>query len=194
MIIEANKTHADQIAAIHFQELADDFLPSLGCNFLEVMYSGILGKKDIWGFCYQNNLTKRIEGFVIGTNNIKTFFGTVLKSKGLSISSILLIQILKKPSLIKNILSTLLYPKKESVPKAELVVICVRKEFQGRGIGKKLVKSLENVFKKRKIQSYKLTVYQNKVAINFYQQLGFKRKSSFSLYGKLWLVYQKYLN
>lgn len=178
-----------EIAGIHASELKNDFLPSLGSEFLELLYLGVLKKGMAFGFVAQEK--NKIVGFIIGTKNMNNFFKSAITSNLIKMIYLIFLKVLKKPAIISNILETLLYTKKDRGPKSELVVIAVLKKWQGKGIGKKLIKSLENYFKKDKIKSYKLTVYADKEAVNFYKRLSYIKLSEFSLYGKQWYIYEK---
>lgn len=177
------------IAKIHISALEGDFLPSLGAPFLKAFYKGIIGKPGIYGFAVFEK--GGIRGFVVGTNDSGKFFSTALHSNFIKLSLLLLVQILKKPFLIKNVMETFLYPEKDVGVKAELIVIAVEKKYQGKGFGKQLTRALESAFKKNGIRRYKLTVHADKEAVGFYEHLGYSRISQFSLYGKMWFVYEK---
>lgn len=179
------------IARIHYEALKGDFLPSLGIDFLKSFYEGIIEKPGVYAFGFFQGT--KLQGFVIGSNNSKDFFSQALKSRFLKLALLLLIQIIKKPTLIKKIIESYFYPGKTLGPKAELVVIAINKHFRGKGAGKFLVKALEKAFKKNGVTKYKLTVYADKAAVGFYEHLGYNRLSSFQLYGKMWYAYEKKL-
>lgn len=189
MVFPLKKEHALEISKIHVVSLSDDFLPSLGVNFLETFYKGIIGKSGVYGFVDIGS--GRIRGFIVGTKNMKIFFKQALKANFLKLFVYLFIKLLKKPSLIKKILETFFYPKKETGPKAELIVVAVSKKWQSQGIGRELIKNLEEKFLQNKINNYKLTVHADKKAVYFYEKLGYQRLSSFNLYDKMWYVYAK---
>lgn len=189
VIISTQKSDSPQIARIHKEALEGDFLPSLGLNFLNVFYEGIIGEEDVYLFAYKEK--KRILGFVLGVKDSKRFFPKAVQANFLKLSLLLLLQIIKNPKIIKNIAETFLYPSKDVGSKAELVVIAVDNKLQGRGVGKKLVKVLETAFRKNKIKRYKLTIHADKKAVGFYEHLQFSRISSFKLYGKMWFIYEK---
>lgn len=189
MSISLNPSHSSQIAIIHGEALSGDFLPSLGVGFLTAFYEGIIGKPEVCVF----GIIERdgVRGFVLGTKDSSKFFSLALRSNFLKLSFLLLFQLIRRPVLIKNVVETFLYPKKDVGPKAELVVIAVRKNYQGKGLGHDLVDMLEESFKKDGIRRYKLTVHADKKAVGFYEHLGYSRLSSFRLYGKMWFVYAK---
>lgn len=192
MIKTLTLKHISEIAKVHAEALKNDFLPTLGTDFLELIYMGVIKKKDAFGFIEEKK--GKIVGFIIGTKDIKRFFSTALKSNFFKLIYLMLIKVLNKPPIIKNILETLLYTKKEKGPKAELVVIAVVNKWQGKGIGKKLIESLEGKFKKDRVNKYKLTVHADKRAINFYKKLRYLKLSEFNLYGKQWYIYEKTIN
>lgn len=189
MIISLNPSHSSQIAITHSEALSGDFLPSLGVGFLTTFYQGVIGKTGVYIFGIIER--GKVSGFVLGTKDSSKFFSLALRSNFLRLSFLLLCQLIRRPVLIKNVIETFLYPKKDVGPKAELVVIAVRKNCQGKGLGRDLVDVLEESFKKDGIRRYKLTVYADKKAVGFYEHLGYSCLSSFRLYGKMWFVYAK---
>jgi len=192
MIREIKLNDAKNIALIHFLSLPEDFLPSLGFKFLKSFYTGVIGKPGIFGFV--NLEGSEIAGFVVGSENMDVFFKNALKSNFFKLIYLLLIEVAKKPIILINIIETLFYTKKESGPSAELIVIAVDKKYRGKGIGRKLINTLDKEMKKRKINFYKLTVTKrNKGAKAFYENLGFYKYSKFFLYQKEWNVLVKKL-
>ena len=171
MIRQIEKDHTGLIAQIHDKALNGDFLPSLGIDFLTAFYEGIIGKPGVYGFVDVEN--GRIVGFIIGTRDSEKFFSQALRGNFVKLTLLLLIQLIKRPQIIKNVLETFLYTKKEGTSKAELVVIAVNNKSQGKGMGKQLVRALEQAFKKEKINRYKLTVHADKNAVGFYEHLGY---------------------
>ena len=53
--------------------------------------------------------------------------------------------------------------------------IFVSKGFQRKGIGKKLMNSAENYFKKKHVREMLLYAHKNSKAINFYRKLNYKK-------------------
>ncbi len=190
MIRAISKKDSPIIAKIHMQSLSDDFLPSLGVDFLSAFYQGVIGRPKVFGFL--DTQKGKISGFVVGTSNMELFFKDTISSNFISLFYHLLLALIKKPSIIKNVAETLFYTAKDRGPVAELVIIAVDNRFRGKGIGKKLVLALEEEMKKRKIKGYKLTVTKrNKAANEFYKSIGFKQFSEFELYNKSWNIITK---
>ena len=51
----------------------------------------------------------------------------------------------------------------------------VKKEYRGKGVGKRIIKELLGWFKKNKVKDIRLQVYQNNTSsIGFYRKCGFK--------------------
>lgn len=189
MIIRLGSGHAREIAKIHINALKNDFLPSLGENFLTILYQNLLDNPAVFGFSEKSS--NKLVGFIIGTENMEIFFKQALRKNTLRLGMYLMLRIIKNSNLIKKVVETLLYTSKDKGPKAELVVIAVLKKYQGVGLGRKLVKTLEKEFINKGIQEYKLTVHSDKTAVNFYQKLKYKKYGSFILYGKNWLIFTK---
>lgn len=192
MVTQIKESHIKAITSIHIQSLKGDFLPSLGNYFLETMYRGLIGRSGVYGFVDLEKL--EVIGFIIGTKDMDKFFKTAIKANFLKLSLLLLLRILRSPKILKKILETFLYSKKDQGVKAELVVIAILKKWQGKGIGRKLIKSLEDKFITEKINKYKLAVYSDKKAVRFYEKLSFNKVSNFNLYGKSWYIYEKKIN
>lgn len=189
MIKPLDESHISQIVRLHQESLKGDFLTSLGEKVLSEIYKGVVGSSNSISFiCLDKN---KVTGFVVGTRNMQSFFKEIFKKRFLGLALFTVLKFLRKPYIIKCLLETLSYTGRETGPKAELVVIAVKKNYRGQNLGRKLVKSLENNFRKLKIKKYKVNVHADKKANHFYKRLGFTKISSFNLYNKEWLIYEK---
>lgn len=189
MVIPLKKEHTKDVAKIHKESLPGDFLPSLGLNFLVVMYENMIQIPGTFGFVeIQDN---QIRGFVIGTKDMKNLFNKTFKTNTHKLVYHCLISLIKQPKLIIRIVETFLYPHKEKGPEAELIVIAVLKKWQGKGVGKKLTEKLEEVFIKKNIYKYKVAVHKKKKANLFYKKLGYLQINTFTLYSRKWILYEK---
>lgn len=186
--------HAWRIAEIHAQALAGDFLPSLGVPFLAELYRGILGLG--LGFGFVTTRGEAVTGFVIASDDTSALFRTVMMKRAIALGLRLLPALLRRPTLLRNIIETFTYPEKEGhVPvAAELVVIAVDASTRGHGQGALLCDALDADFRRRGITRYKVTVNQgNDGANRFYRRQGFVLADSFSLYGRGWNLYTRAL-
>lgn len=191
MITPLKPEHIVDIARLHTNALRGDFLPSLGIKFLMTFYQALINEPNAYTLIYcQKN---QVKGFILGTSNMEIFFKNTLWKRFFKFSLLITYQILKKPQLLKNVFETLFYTKKESGPKAELVIIAVDQKHRDQGIGKILIQALEKIFLKNKIRQYKVTVVSSKKAVGFYSYLKFRPTGNFNLYGKKWLVFEKTL-
>src|SRR3989339_541838 len=169
MFVElAQKNDARKIAEIHKTEIVGGFLSSLSINFLEKIYIAVI-END---FCVVAKNNNEIVGFIAGTKNIKNLYKYFL-GKYFFISIIML---LPKLFDIRKIFETLFYSKEESdLPKAELLTIAVKKEFQMEGIAGKMLKFFILEMKNKNVKEFKVLVGSNlQNAIKFYEKNGFK--------------------
>lgn len=194
MFRQAKKSDINSIARIHFIELNSDFLSSLGENFLRTLYSSFLQNKNMYTLVYE--LNGNVGGFITGAKNFDKDFNSIIKKDFIKFILIIIPQIFKNHKIIKKIIETLFYEKKQgfNLLTVELVVIAVLKKFHRKGIGKKLVFLLEKELIKNDIKQYKVSVNkQNKNANLFYKSLNFNKHNEFMLYGKRINLYVKNL-
>src|SRR3989338_444046 len=154
MISPLKHEHIVDVVRLHIGGLKGDFLPSLGIAFLTTFYRTLINEPNTYTLVYCQK--RQVQGFVIGTNDMALFLKKILKKRFLAFSLLIAYQVIKKPRLLKNVFETLFYTKKGSEPKAELVIIVVDQKHRSKGIGKALIKSLEEIFLKNKIRQYKL--------------------------------------
>ena len=168
VICALDRTHVQKVSKIHKEELNIGALDLFGLNFLSNMYHELL--KDNYGFIAKSG------GETIG-------FITVIKKdisfiRCLSISSIItfFLNIFKKFAKFRSflIIFNKTYIKKswniEFVNKSksiELFSIAVKNEYQGKGVGKKLIEALEKKAKKDGFDEI-FTRTHNQELLNFY--------------------------
>lgn len=192
MVRKANLSDINKLAQIHLSELNSDFLPSLGIKFLRALYLDLATLDRVYILVYEQE--GKVEGFIVGSKDFDKDFKKIITGNFIRYSFLIFPQIIKTPFIVKNILETFLYTKKEgkNLPNSELVIIAISEKYHHRGIGKKLVLALDDIFAKEKISRYKVSVNKkNAVANKFYNALGFRKHSEFSLYGKIINLYIK---
>jgi len=169
----ASEKDVEEIAELYHKEIKTGFVSSLGVPFLTKLYKAIIKSKD--AFCIVAEIDKQINGFIAGAVNINKFYWHFSKKyflkAGLSFFSKVL-----KPHNIKKIFETLFYPRKRiDLPKAELITIVVKKEFQNQGLEEALFKNFVREMKKRGARSFKSTISETfKSTIEFYEKMGLK--------------------
>lgn len=184
----------DEIVDVHLKELSGNLLPSLGQRFLTALYKDFLLEKETILLVFRN---RELKGFVLGVINFPDLFAKIIKHKFIKYSYLLSLSVIKNPLLIKNIIETLFYTKISGKTEsgAELVVICVKKKYQNKGIGSLLLRRLETVLRDKKISTYKVsTTKDNLISNKFYLRNGFDYIDSFSLYNKEWNLYKRSLS
>ncbi len=181
MIISlAQEKDALDIAKIHKNEIVGGFLSSLNLTFLKNFYVALI--KSPVSFCVAAKENNQIIGFVAGVSNMNAFYKYFLTHYFFQSFLILLPKIF---SSFKKMLETLLYPTKEqSLPPAELLVIAIKKEFQGQGLGKSLLNEFLVQMQKRNITIFKVVVGEDLTnAIKFYEKNNFTFIKNINIHG-----------
>jgi ribosomal protein S18 acetylase RimI-like enzyme len=192
VFVDLAAEHVPAVAALHRESLAGDFLPSLGQRFLEVLYTGMLDLALGWGVVALDGQSP--VGFVLATPDSRLLFRRLIRRRALPLALAVGRSLLRSPSLVRPTLETFLYPSREGHegPPAELLVIAVRGERRGDGVGAGLVRRLDEAMASRGVSSYKVTVLgRNEGANRFYRRNGFESAAAFTMYGQTWNLYRK---
>ncbi len=182
MIFElATKEDALPIAKIHQTEISGGFLSSLSPAFLKLFYIALM--ESGFSFCVVAKESDQVVGFVSGVVNMNKFYRYFLTHYFFQSFVILLPKVFFS---LRKIIESLLYPKKEaSLPQAELLVIAIQKEFQGRGLGSQLLSAFATEMKKRNVTVFKVVVGETlPQAIRFYEKNNFVFIKNISIHGK----------
>ncbi len=185
MLRKGRISDAKALAKIHISELHADFLPQLGEKFLSLLYTNFFQSENTSIWVAEEE--KHLQGFIVGSEHFSSVFKKILTKHFVSYALLLLAQIVKRPSIIKNVFETFFYIRKEgaNLPDAELIVISILKKYQRKGLGRELVFKLERTLLSHGIKTYKVSVNATNSAANaFYTSVGFKKHSEFTLYGK----------
>ena len=190
MIRFASKTEAANIANLHKSTITKGFLSKLGPGFLESLYLFLIKKELVFVHLEESTITGYVSFSYNSSNLMKMFLfkspDGLVKLFGLMLTS---------PILIKEVLETFIAPfklksvnssnSKENLPNAELLSISVDSNSQRSGIGKQLLKSLENKFIERGINKYKVIAGVSLESANkFYLKNGFVLASQVTIHGK----------
>jgi len=197
-LIRSEILHLDGISSCHINAFPNAIFSKLGPKFLKKMFS--------WYFESENRLLFHIEhdGHCIGyfgllINNGKLKMGSTSSIIQYTFSQIIT-QILLNPRIllhysflqnfkliVRNIKLKMFSSKKNEIiindnntdyfPKLGLIVIGLRKEYQGKGVGTYLLKSIDQIAHDLKVKSIYLTVSKSNInAIKSYVNNGYNAK------------------
>ncbi len=191
MVRQMIKADAEDVAEIHRETLAGDFLPRLGKSFLTTLYKCVFSINVGFGIVYEENT--RVIGVAVATEDTDSFLKRLFLKQFWLLIPRTISPLLKQPSLIRHVLETLFYSNgknDKAHPRAELITLCIRKAYQRQGIGKELLFALSDEFKRRGVKSFTVRVYDdNKAANKFYIKAGFEWSYSYMMYGRKWSLY-----
>jgi ribosomal protein S18 acetylase RimI-like enzyme len=132
-----DQKHIEKICAIHLDALPEDVLPRLGKSFVENFYRIILTERDQLVIGYR--VEKKIVGFILLSKQPITIFPKFISFR--LFISLLKLSFLRPKTLVSAIVQWFKRtPMTSDV--AEISYFAVLPEFQGRGIGMELIKSL----------------------------------------------------
>ena len=189
MIKKLTPSAASACASLHTICLPADTLSLFGITFLTHLYKVLFSFSDVkaYGFFDRKNL----KGFIVGCKNSQSIFYGAIKQEFIPFSLLLLKRSFQNPQLFVRIIETFFYTHKQPQHLlAELLVIAIHPSSRKKGIGKNLVKKLQQALKQVNIRSFHVNVYaENAIANVFYQKLGGEKYASFRLYHKVWNSY-----
>src|SRR6266536_606651 len=133
MLRKGRISDAKALAKIHISELHADFLPQLGEKFLSLLYTNFFQSENTSIWLAEEE--KHLQGFIVESEHFSSVFKKILTKHFVSYALLLLAQIVKRPSIIKNVFETFFYIRKEgaNLPDAELIVISILKKYQRKG-------------------------------------------------------------
>jgi GNAT superfamily N-acetyltransferase len=201
---DLTKNEFTTVARLHKNGIKKGFLSSLSDNFLKQLYFAISTTKGSIVFVSKDPNTQKVIGFIAGALDTRGMYLSLLFFHGWKFL-IHLFPYAFQIKIFKKILETLFYPilqKKHRSNKngqmnssrycAELLSISVDENYQGRGIGKKLVNQLEIHFKNLGTHSYKVVTFSKDVNSNrFYLTCNFVLNRQFTHHGNLMNEYIK---
>ncbi len=177
-------------ARIHLEGMSQDFLPSFGIGFLNILHTHFLKSPD--AICLGYYKKSRLYGVIVGCTDTSRFLKKVVTRGFWQFLPIVLPKLILSPKKLYYVLQTLFYGQdKFDTSKSELIILSVSKEVRRQGIGTILLKALKKEFKQQHITSFKVgALSTNQTANTFYQKLGGVFSHTISIYGKKWNVYK----
>jgi ribosomal protein S18 acetylase RimI-like enzyme len=182
----AGSAHIPALARIHYNALHEDYLPSLGLDYLDrVYYPAALDSEH--AVTVIALVGGKPVGFSTIAHNSGRFTSDVTAGRYPTLARYALRAALRSPNhLLKSVQVawSSLHSKPDPVP-AEIVFIAVDAEYQGRGIGKELVlQSLAYVKQQGMSYCRTKTLAENAHVIRMYTRMGWHVREHFRLIGK----------
>lgn len=180
---EAVLEDCDTIAEIHLRAFKDFFLSTLGHRFLKTFYKiCIKSPGAVTVVCCSPD--GEITGFALASVSAKDFYRKLLVKNALPFLKEAIILLLSKPRALLRLALNLSKSGDESTDMAELLSIASLPLYKGKGVGKILIKSLEERLLKINVRGITLTTdyYKNEDAIRFYESSGYSITGEFIAY------------
>jgi len=168
------------VSAIHQTELPG-FLSQFGSEFLEKFYRESLHIPELFTFIEKED--EQVIGLITGATSLDGLYFKVIKRDILGFFSLIMKYFITHPTSIIKTIKILTYPG-FSHKDSELLTIAVSRRYQKRGIGSKLFVSVVKEFEKRKINHFRIGVYERLKANGFYRKIGCRKLHSFNFLGE----------
>ena len=159
------------VAKIHVDSIKTGFLPTLGLDFLTLMYRCLdESNSTILITEYRND---RLAGFVTGSlgksSPYKLMFShPFLLAKSLFPIVFNLFKLKKVLSILRHMSSS----ERSQYPQAELLTICINSDFRRQGVGKRLYNDLMQYMKSNSVNNFSIIVGEHLDANSFYVKNG----------------------
>lgn len=164
-----------QVAALHASNLESGFLPSLGEEFLALMYRAIDETGDAVLLTVASE--GRVVGFVSGGCGMGSILRRMLRHPVRLARALL--PTLVRPRRVRRVLEVLSYGQSTGdgtvhrLPRAELLSIAVDPASRGTGIAEDLYRRLVDHFSAAGINAFRITVGEALIpAQRFYERMG----------------------
>lgn len=169
-----------QIVKIHREELSG-FLAELGEKFLTKFHEASLDIPEIFTLVEIEN--DQVLGIASGITRVRGLYFKLLSKAPLSFIWLMLDNFITHPKNIVKALRTITYPGlSDNIP--ELFIMAVKRNYQRKGIGKKLFRETYMEFKKRGFNKFRICTYDKLSANIFYKKIGCEFEKSFYFLGE----------
>ena len=165
-----NQKYID-VANLHIDSIKTGFLPSLGVRFLALMYRCI--DEADFSTLIVNYKDDQLVGFVSGTNGTSNLYKAMIYYPLELFLALLPVTLnFKKIRKIINILNHMSGLERADYPSAELLTICVHKNYRRQGVADDLYFRLCEYFRSELISEFVIIVGQSLEANVFYKNQG----------------------
>ncbi|MDD4939910.1 MAG: GNAT family N-acetyltransferase [Candidatus Omnitrophica bacterium] len=173
------------IAGMHMRLFEGDYSTSLGYDFVKNYYYGILldGRLGFGLMAYEGDSPA---GFIFGAYDHEK----IKRLKLLPQAMRTFLCLITRPRQNYPWLKLFFKAKRSFVSpfKAELVSLCVKNEFQGRGIGRLLIRAFKDRLRSMQIRGCWTKTYSPEAA-RLYESEGFLEKQGFDFIGRSYRFY-----
>jgi ribosomal protein S18 acetylase RimI-like enzyme len=174
------------VAVIHSRALPDDFLPSLGLDFLQKLYYPA-AMNSTNGATLVAQHEDQVVGFVTIAWDSPRFTRDVIGERYLQFGGYALRALFFRPVVLLRsfeVLWSALYSKPDPI-KAEIVFIAVSPEFQRQRIGRQLVSAaVQSLREHHEPVCRTKTLASNGGVIKMYETMGWRVRDRFRLIGR----------
>jgi ribosomal protein S18 acetylase RimI-like enzyme len=180
----------DRVGEVDIAARAAATLGFLGPAFFATLYRTLIVGPHAVGFVAEAN--GRLIGFVLGTMRTRVALRDALQRSAVRLAARAAAALARRPGRIGDVLAALRYPGRAHADGAELLVIAVAPDWQGRGVGRALTRALDVAFRAYGIAIYRVTAKARVPGVEpFYRGLGFTSVETFDLFGEPWTVYER---
>jgi ribosomal protein S18 acetylase RimI-like enzyme len=190
MIRKLTSNEAEISAKIHILGLPDDFLASLGYEFLVQLHYLFIIAPSVIPLGYFKN--KKLIGMIICSLNTKKTYQEILLKGFIKLLPHVIKQLFLHPVIIRVVLQALFYPNRQTTTEnlPEILVMSVDHNNQRQGIGSNLMSRLKSDlhslnYNKIRVSTKKVNLKANK----FYQKNGGVFQRSYLIFNSLWNEY-----
>lgn len=158
-------------ASLHIASISSGFLPTLGLNFLSLMYRCI--DEDASTILITKYKDDQLVGFVTGSVGKSNLYRSMFSHPFVLVFALLpAVFSIKKVRKIFSILSHSSGSVRANYPAPELLTICVNSSFRRQGIADELYVKLCNHFKSKSVNEFVIVVGKALDANQFYIKQG----------------------
>lgn len=159
------------LAELHKRTISSGFLSSLGTAFLALLYRTLIQDEESRAFVAECG--GAVVGFIAGTVDTGAFYRRFLRRHG-AVAAVRLVPSLVRPRTLRRIYETLRYGSDGGRADAELLAMAVAPRARRKGVGRRLVTSLQEWADEMDITTMKVVVgVENADAIRLYESCGF---------------------
>lgn len=179
------------IARLHQTQIEQGFLASFPESFLTRLYRGIAETPSAFVLAARHG--EEVIGFIAGAESTGKVYRRYLLRRGWIDGWVLLPKLCTATN-VRRAWETLRYPARTTaaaLPEAEILNFCVRQDWQGAGVGRRLFAALCDEFRQRGVQAIRIvTGVDQQRARRFYEQMGARQATTAAIHeGSVSLVF-----